>query len=170
VDGNEYQTPNPENLRMTSFSLRTFKKIRAGAGNKRGQSLVEFTLVMPVMLITMTGMLSFGMAMHDYLVLTNAVNTGAQALSMSRGQTTDPCATAAAAIESAAPSLVTANLTFKFVIDGNSYTTTSCSAGAADMVQGTTAQVSATYPCTLAIYGMNVPACTLGTKTAELIQ
>jgi Flp pilus assembly protein TadG len=140
------------------------------AGSKRGQSLIEFTLVMPILLMTMTGMVSFGMSMRNFLVLTNAVNSGAQALSMSRGQTTDPCATAYSAIVSAGPSLTTSDLSFTFVINGSTYTSTSCTAGASKMVQGATAQVSATYPCVLAVYGLNASVCSLGTQTGEIIQ
>jgi Flp pilus assembly protein TadG len=144
---------------------------RGGAGSRRGQSLIEFTLVMPILLMTMTGMVSFGMTMRNYLVLTNAVNTGAQALSMSRGQTTDPCATATAAIESAAPNLTPANLSFTYVINGNTYTSTSCTAGAANMTQGGSLQVTVSYPCSFTmIYKTTFPACNLSSQTAELIQ
>jgi Flp pilus assembly protein TadG len=138
---------------------------------ERGQSLIEFTLVMPMMFVLVTGMLSFGIAMHDFLVLTNGVNAGAQLLAESRGQTTDPCATAYGAIHSAAPSLNTSNLTLNFVINGTSYpATTSCPTGASNMVEGTTAQVGASYPCKLGVYGLAVPSCSLATQTAELIQ
>jgi Flp pilus assembly protein TadG len=143
---------------------------RAGACGRRGQSFIEFTLVAPMLMITVTGMLSFGITMHNFLVLTNGVNVGAEVLAVSRGQTSDPCATTVTAVENAAPSLVAANLTFKFVIDGTSFSGTSCASGAADMVQGQTASVAVTYPCTLAVYGLTVPSCTLGTKTAEMIQ
>jgi Flp pilus assembly protein TadG len=132
--------------------------------------MVEFTLIMPILFLAMTGMLSFGMTMHDYLTLTNGVNSGAQILAMSRGQTTDPCATAVAAIENAAPSLVSAKLTFSYTINGTRYSGTSCTSGAANMVQGATAQVWAGYPCVLAVYGWNAPACGLKSTTAELIQ
>jgi Flp pilus assembly protein TadG len=143
---------------------------RLSAVNKRGQALIEFTLVMPILLLTMTGMLSFGFALHNYLVLTNGVTTGAQLLAISRGQTTDPCATATAAVKSAALGLTAANLSFTFVINGTTYTTTSCTAAAANMVQGAPVAVAATYPCTLAVVGMNFSACTLQMQTVELIQ
>ncbi len=152
------------------ISSQFFKKMRSGAGSRRGQSMVEFSLVMPVLFLTMTGMLSFGMTMHDYLVLTNGVNSGAQVLAMSRGQTSDPCATASAAVQSAAPSLTTTKLSYSFVINGTSYSGTSCTSGAASMVQGATAQVTASYPCVLAVYGMGIPSCGLKTLTSELIQ
>ena len=135
-----------------------------------GAELVEFSLVMPLLLLTVTGMVSFGFAMRNYLVLTNGVNAGAQTLAMSRGQTTDPCATAVAAVEASAPSLTAGSLSFTIVINGTTYTSTSCTSGTANMVQGATAQVTASYPCTLAIYGMSSGTCGLKTQTAEMIQ
>ena len=140
------------------------------AGNKQGQSLIEFTLVMPILLLTMTGMLSFGFALHNYLVLTNGVTAGAQLLAISRGQTTDPCATASGAVDNAALGLTAASLSFTYSINGTSYSGTTCAAAASNMVQGAAAQVTATYPCTLAIYSMNISSCTLRSQTTEIIQ
>jgi len=160
---------------MTPSSPYTLDKtsraeLRTRSRGRRGQSLVEFSLIMPVLFLAMTGMLSFGMTMHDYLALTNGVNYGAQVVSMSRGQTADPCATAVAAVESAAPSLASANLTFTYSINGTTYSGTSCTAGAANMLQGVTAKVTVSYPCVLAVYGLSAPACGLKATTAELIQ
>ena len=143
---------------------------RIGAGNERGQSLIEFSLVFPLLMLILTGQLAFGFALHNYVVLTNAVNVGTQLLAISRGQTTDPCATAFAAVKTASLGLTPANLSMTFTINGTAYTTTSCTAGAAEMVQGTSAEVAATYPCILAIVGMKFSACTLQMQTAELIQ
>jgi len=156
---------SPHTLDKTSRA-----ELRTRSHRRRGQSLVEFSLIMPVLFLAMTGLLSFGMTMHDYLTLTNGVNYGAQVLSMSRGQTTDPCATAVAALESSGPSLVSANLTFTYAINGTSYSGTSCTAAAANMLQGAAAQVTVSYPCVLAIYGMHAPACGLKSTTSELIQ
>jgi Flp pilus assembly protein TadG len=144
---------------------------RVRSGNKRGQSLIEFSLIMPMILLIMTGSLSFGIAFHNFLVLTNAVNTGAQLLSISRGQTTDPCATAYAAIQTAAPSLTTSGLSLTFVINGVTYaSTTSCTGGTANMVQGASAQVTGSYPATFAIFAMAFPSSTLRTQVTEFIQ
>src|SRR5665213_1540926 len=118
-------------------TMRGLIKIRGRMGSRRGQSLVEFSFAMPILLITVTGMLSFGIAMHNFLTLTNGVNTGAQVMSMSRGQTSDPCASALTAIENAAPGLTAANISLTVVINGTSFASTSCTAGAADMSQGT---------------------------------
>jgi Flp pilus assembly protein TadG len=143
---------------------------RIGAGNERGQALVEFSLVFPFLIMVVTGQIALGFTIHNYLVLTNAVNTGTQVLAISRGETTDPCATGSAAIDNAAFGLTTSSLSFTFVINGSSYAATTCTAGAADMVQGASAQVTVTYPCKLPIYGMAIPSCTLTAQTTELIQ
>ncbi|MGA2712603.1 MAG: TadE/TadG family type IV pilus assembly protein [Bryobacteraceae bacterium] len=143
---------------------------RISAGNKRGQAVAEFALVLPLLMMVVTGQLAFGLAIHNYLVLTNAVNTGTQVLAISRGQTADPCATASGAIDNAAFGLTTGSLSFSYVINGTSYSGTTCTAAAANMVQGASARVSATYPCTLTIFLMTFPSCTLGAQTTEIIQ
>jgi Flp pilus assembly protein TadG len=148
-------------------SSRGFKKT---TGNRRGQSMIEFSLAAPLLLVIATGMLWFGFALYEQIVLTNGVNAGALVLALSRGQTTDPCATGTTAVENAAPSLSTSKLSFTFVINGTSYSSTTCTGGVSNMVQGATVQVSANYSCVLAVYGMGTPSCGLGAKTAETIQ
>jgi Flp pilus assembly protein TadG len=151
-------------------------KIRSGgkrisAGNQRGQALAEFSLVVPFLLLVVTGQLAFGLAIHNYLVLTNAVNAGTQLLSISRGQTTDPCATGSGAANSAAFGLTTSSIGYTFVINGTTYSSvTTCTAGAAKMVQGSSVQITATYPCNLPIFSMSLPACSLKSQTTEIIQ
>jgi Flp pilus assembly protein TadG len=150
-------------------------KIRSGhkrviASSQRGQAAIEFTLVIPLLLLIMTGLVSFGFALHNFLLLTNGVNTGAQLLAISRGQTTDPCATAYAALQGAAPSL-TSGLSVTFVIDGTTYAATkSCPAASSNMVQGAFVQVTASYPCSFGIFEMNSHSCNLQTQVAEFIQ
>lgn len=152
-----------------SAGIRPGEK-KAPARKQRGQSLIEFTIVMPLLLVLTTGVVSFGLALHNFLVLTNAVSTGAQLLSISRGQTTDPCATAYTAITNAAPGL-TSGLSLTFVINGTTYTAvTSCTGGAANMAQGASAQITATYPCVLSVVGMSGSSCSLKTQTTEFIQ
>jgi Flp pilus assembly protein TadG len=143
---------------------------RQSAGTReRGQSLIEFTLIMPLLLLVATGMVAFGLALHNGLMLTAAVNNGGQLLAFSRGQTTDPCATAYSAISGAAPSLAS-GLSLSFVINGTTYSSKSCTAGASNMVQGASAQVTATYPCPLAIFQESFPSCSLTSQVTELIQ
>lgn len=142
----------------------------SGNSSRRGQAMVEFAMVVPVLLTVLTGIVSFGIVVQNSIALTNAVNSGAQLLAASRGQTTDPCATATTQIEAAAPNLTASSLSFTIVIDGTTYTSSSCSSGASDMVQGASAQITATYPCLYNIFKVSLPACTLSAQTSEIIQ
>jgi Flp pilus assembly protein TadG len=147
------------------------------ARNEEGQAMVEMALALPVLLLVLTGILTFGLAFNNYVLLTEATSIGARTLAISRGATTDPCATASSAVIAAAPLLTPASLSFSFVLNGASYTGTSCSSGssttgaAANLVQGSNAIVTVTYPCSLAVYGANyAPHCSLQAQMTELIQ
>ena len=153
------------------------ERVRFQLRGNEGSALVEFAVVLPVLLLVLTGIFTFGVAMNNYNELTEAVNTGARQLAISRGQTTDPCATTVAAVYAAAPTLKQSKLAFSFALDGTAYSGTSCSSSstttgaAGNLVEGQAAEVSVTYPCNLAIYGINLaPSCTLQAQTTELVQ
>ncbi len=134
--------------------------------------MVEMALVLPLYLLLLTGILAFGVALGNYLVLTNATAAGAQLLSISRGlpAAANPCQTVANAVYNASPYLTPASFTFSLSFNGGTpLTGASCTAGAADMVQGASAQLTATYPCVLAIAGITY-SCLLQASTTEIIQ
>ena len=142
-----------------------------------GQSLVEFALTLPVLLLVLTGIATFGIGMNNYLMLTEATSVGARAVAVSRQQTTDPCAVAATAVAASASGLKASSLGYSFNFNGSSYTTSSCnssstSTGAAgSLVQGKTAIVTVTYPCSLTAYQYTFgSACTLTATTTEVVQ
>jgi Flp pilus assembly protein TadG len=142
-----------------------------------GQAMVEMALVLPVLLLVVTGILVFGLAFNNYILLTEATSVGARTLAISRGETTDPCATAASAVYAASPLLVPANLSFTFVLNGKSYKGPSCNSGstttgaAANLKQGSYALLTVNYPCSLVAYGNDfAPGCSLQSQVAELVQ
>ncbi len=51
------------------------KKLRR---SKRGQSLVEIALILPILLIILFGIMEFGRVFHSYLVITHAAREGAR--------------------------------------------------------------------------------------------
>lgn len=162
-------------VRITTRIERFRKRLRVRG--QEGSSLIEFAVCLPVLLLILTGTFAFGIALNNYLMLTNATTIGAQQLSISRGQTTDPCATTVSAVVAASPLLKSANITYAFVLNGVSYSGTSCSStstttgAAGNLVQGAAAKVTITYPCNLAVYGANiVPNCNLKAQLTELIQ
>jgi Flp pilus assembly protein TadG len=147
------------------------KSIRARlrSGNEDGQALIELALSVPMLLLLVTAIVSFGIVLNSYLDLTNATNASAQALSISRGQTSDPCATTVSAFESAAPTLNTSSLGFTIALNGVNVGGTSCPT--ATLVEGQPAQVTVTYPCNFSfIYNFAPPSCTLKALTTEAIQ
>jgi Flp pilus assembly protein TadG len=151
------------------------ERIRAHRwASNEGGALVELAVVLPVLLLVLMGIFTFGIAMNNYNELTESVNNGARLLAIKRGLTTDPCADTVAAVYAAAPSLTQSSLSFSFVINGTSYLNkTSCTAGAANLMQGQgqAAELTVTYPCNLSVYGTNfAPNCKLQAQTTELIQ
>ncbi len=166
------------------------RSARAGARSERGQALLEFAFLLPVLMVVLLGMIVFGIALNNYMELTNGTTAGAQAVSISRGQTIDPCQTAATPFNAAAPNLITGNVSFTITTStgpgGSGTSQTLWSSGASPscpaanttsppasyLVQGGTITVKATYPCNLKVFGINFApsTCTLTAQTAEAIQ
>ena len=127
------------------------------------------------------GMFSMGLFLNQYLQLTSATAVGGQYLSVLRGpNATDPCAQTISAIESAAPLLNPANMTFSFSITYQNQSTgattvypytnkTTCTAAVNELSAGEPVTVTATYPCTLSIWGNSnlIPGCTLQAQITE---
>jgi Flp pilus assembly protein TadG len=164
---------------LGSQARQQIGRIRTGIqrSNERGSALVELAVCLPILLVIVTGITSFGFALNNYMMLTNAVEVGGRLLAISRGNTTDPCSDVATAITAAAPLLNSANINYTFNINGTSYsnltypTTTKCTGGAALLLQGKQMQITVTYPCSLSVYGKNfVPGCTLTAQVSELEQ
>ena len=155
------------------------KQALARARDEQGQALVEFALILSLLLALLLGIIVLGVAFNNYLTLTNAVNMGAQALSISRGETTDPCMTTSQAVYAAAPNFTQANLQFTIVLWTSSTTSTTvgpvanptCSGDQTLLTAGQQAAVTVTYPCKIKFFGFNpAPNCTLTAQTSEAVQ
>ena len=71
------------------------------AFGERGQALVEFAIVLPVLMLLILGIVKGGLLYNNYLQLTDAVRSGARQLAIERGQTS-PCGDAANEVLSSA--------------------------------------------------------------------
>jgi len=177
--------PAPATVGDTNQSLEKRVLARLRLGQEDGNSLIEFALCLPPLFILLTGTVALGIAFINYGLLSNAVSVAAQQLSISRGQLAspnyDPCALVVSYVESSAASLNPANLTFSTVINGTTYSGTSCSsssqssgaAGALLGAQGKPLAVTVTYPCDLSakLYGTNSYLnCTLTATMSEVVQ
>lgn len=47
--------------------------------NQKGQSLVEFAIILPLLLLLVMGIIEFGMMLNSYLAINNAAREGARA-------------------------------------------------------------------------------------------
>lgn len=63
---------------QTSAPARTQGVRRHRLAERRGQSLVEFALVLPILLLIVVGILEFGLAFRTYQVVTNSAREGAR--------------------------------------------------------------------------------------------
>jgi len=55
------------------------RRTKKWLGNEKGQSLVEFALVLPILVLILSGIVQFGSIYNDYIVLQNAAREGARA-------------------------------------------------------------------------------------------
>jgi hypothetical protein len=139
---------------------------------ERGQSAVEFALVLPVLLLIVVGVFKFGTAYNNYLQLTNAVRSGARQFGVERGQAS-PCTDAAAQVDAAAGSLKTAQLVITMAVSPatTSYSTPPETGTCPTLNSGDSAILSATYPCDLTIMGINFdPSCKLTASATERVE
>jgi len=134
----------------------------------QASALIEMALALPILLALATGICAFGVAFNNQLTLTRAVGAGAQYLQQIRTTTSDPCADTLSAIVSAAPGLSSSKISVSLNLNGTAASGTSCAGDQSDLVQGSPVTVTATYPCTLLIYGTVLATpCQLSAKTTE---
>lgn len=135
--------------------LPVWRRLR---NEESASALVEFTMILPILVMIMVGILTFGLTLNNYLELTQAVNNAARQISVSRSfyatpgityggsSYTDPCALVFAVLKAQAPTLNSANMTQTLVLNGTSYSTTSCAGADSNLLSGNTDKLTVTYP------------------------
>lgn len=124
----------------------------AATRSEKGQALVEFALVAPLLLLLLFAIIQFGIAFKNSLTLTDAVRAGARAAIVS-----GPSGAAAAAkqaVLASAPNLDQTQL-------GNGISVT---------VGTTDVTVNATYPYSISLLGIVVKSGSLSSSTTEVIE
>ncbi|HZQ80451.1 MAG TPA: TadE/TadG family type IV pilus assembly protein [Gaiellaceae bacterium] len=121
-----------------------------------GQAIVEFALVLPILLMVVTGIVQFGIAFNHYLTLTDAVRAGARvaAVSSDAASPTPACN----AVEAAAPTLG--------LVCGSTIQVTP----SPDWSSGSTVTVSASSNYTISVFGLNVVTVPLSSSMSERIE
>ncbi len=146
------------------MNTRLNRKMR----DERGQAMVEFALVAPILLALVFGIIQFGIAFNNYLTLTDAVRAGSRQGAVSR--LTDPAAEAERLVRLAASDLPDAansagplavTVTFKGI--GPGYVP-------GRIEQGGDITVRGTYPYEIDIFGIPLHRGTLTSETTERVE
>jgi Flp pilus assembly protein TadG len=124
---------------------------------EEGQTIVEFVLVAPLLLMIVFGIVQFGIAFKNSIVVTDAVRAGARKAAVSR-VAPDPVATAKQAVIAAAGDL-----------DGTKLNVI-VTPGQLPWVAGNTVTVTATYPYEINILGIVVASGDLHSTTVERVE
>ena len=134
----------------------------------RGVSAIEFAIIAPVFLTICVGMLKFGIAINNYMLLNNGAAQGAMTMALGRGTAT-PYTTMVTAIDNAASSLTPSSITTTVKINGTACTSDSTCSSA--LVAGATVTVITATPCDLTIMGVNYKSsCTVHGQSAMMVQ
>jgi Flp pilus assembly protein TadG len=107
--------------------------------DERGQTMTEFALVLPILVVLLFGIIQFGIAFNNYVTLTDAVRAGARKAAVSRNAS-DPSGACKAQVLGAAGSLDTTELAKNL----------SCTSSWAS---GSDVTVSADYPYDISLMG-----------------
>ena len=121
---------------------------------ERGQSMTEFAIVLPILVVLLFGIVQFGILFNNYVTLTDAARAGARAAAVSR-QAADPVGAATAAVQSSASDLNQTNLGVNI---------SSTWAPTAPVT------VTATYPYSISLLGWVISSGTLTTKSTEAVE
>jgi Flp pilus assembly protein TadG len=123
----------------------------AGRRRSRGQAMVEFTLILPCLLLLILGIYQFGQTYADYIQVTNAARDGGRKALVSRGDTNGVSDTITAA-KNATWWLDTSKMGVT-VSPGQPWT------------QGQNVTVTVTYPYSISLLGFVVASGTLKSTT-----
>lgn len=91
-------------------------------GREEGNALIELAFVAPIMMLMLTGLASFAMALYSYQQLGYAVAAAAQQVGDEQGLISDPCATLESDITTALPGWTVSKFTFSATITDSSGT------------------------------------------------
>jgi Flp pilus assembly protein TadG len=124
--------------------------------NESGQALVEFTLIIPVLLIILLAIAQFGGLYNHYVTITDATRAGARAAVVSR-QATDPVGTAVQAVRDSAKDLNQGQLQVTVT-------------PAPPWTSGQQVTITASYPYSINIVGVEVKSGNLTSSTKERVE
>jgi Flp pilus assembly protein TadG len=130
---------------------------RPSLRDDRGQTMVEFALVIPILCVVLFGVIQFGILYKNYVTLTDATRVGARKAAVSRHDAS-AIASTVAKVRSSASGLDLAKLAI------------TVTPGATPWEHGDDVTVTAKYPYNVNLLGFVVASGDLESKTTERVE
>jgi TadE-like protein len=127
---------------------------RFAVNSERGQSMTEFALVLPLLVMLLFGVIQFGIAFNNYITLTDAVRAGARKGTVAR-HLKDPEGAVVAQVQKAATDLKAADLDVDVTSTWES---------------GEDVRVEASYPYSISLLGLVVKSGRMHSVTTERVE
>ena len=122
--------------------------------NERGQTMTEFALILPLLVVLLFGIIQFGIIFNNYVTLTDAARAGARTGAVSRGNG-NPSAACVNQVQGASGNLNQAQLTV------------TCTS---PWTPGSDVTVSVSYPYDISLLGWVVASGQLNTTMKERVE
>jgi len=122
--------------------------------SEKGQSLTEFALALPILVLLLFAVIQFGIVFNNYVTLTDATRAGARKGAVSR-QASNPTNAVVSAVRASAADLNQSNLSV---------------AVSSTWLAGSDVRVSASYPYSINLFGVAVKTGTLTSTTTERVE
>ena len=142
-------------LRRQAILRALRRKRSARFRGEEGTSLVELAIALPIMMMLLTGVASFSLALYSLQQLGNATANATQVVASEQALVSDPCASVVTLVTGALPSWTASKFTYTVTITNSGGTATtfgpttgssfSCTSGAADMAQNEPIAVTVSY-------------------------
>jgi Flp pilus assembly protein TadG len=126
----------------------------AAIRSERGQSMTEFALVLPLLVVLLFGIIQFGITFNNYISLTDAVRAGARKGAVAR-HLDDPVGETVAQVQRAATDLDPADLQINVESSWN---------------PGDEVKVSASYPYAIKVMGVTIKSGRMNSSTTERVE
>jgi Flp pilus assembly protein TadG len=130
-------------------------KRRYDIRSEQGQTMAEFAVVLPILLLLVFAVAQFGITFNNYVTLTDAVRTGARVAAVSRQDPTRVSDTQQKVIQAGV---------------GLNLTPGQVSVSSLTWQHGDDVQVTATYPYSISLFGVVVKSGNLTSTTTERVE
>lgn len=129
-------------------------KTRAAFRSENGQTMTEFALVLPLLVMLLFGIIQFGITFNNYVTLTDAVRAGARKGAVAR-HLGNPAGETEKQVRAAATDLKGSDLQVSVTSTWN---------------PGEEVRVSASYPYSIKVLGVKIKSGRMNSTTTERVE